>query len=53
MSRINQNLKSILKKTHTVKEDFEKYRYLWEEHPEENFTKFLEENIAKIETQEG
>ena len=36
MSRINQNLKLIANKTQDVKENFGKYSYLWEEHPEEN-----------------
>ena len=40
-SKINQNLKMIVNKTHNIKEDLKKYSYLWEEHPEENFNKFL------------
>ena len=53
MSRINHNLKLIVNRTQNIKEDLKKYSYLWEEHPEENFTKFLEENIPKVEVQEG
>ena len=52
-SRINQNLTGIVVKTQNVKEDFGKYAYLWEEHPEENFDKFLEENTPKLEVIEG
>jgi dynein heavy chain len=49
MSRINLNLIKIVKKTQNIKEDLQKYSYLWELHPEENFAKFLEESTPKVE----
>jgi hypothetical protein len=42
MSRISTNLSQIVKKTQNIKKDLKKYSYLWEEHPEENFAKFLQ-----------
>lgn len=42
----------IVKKTQNIKQDLKKYSYLWEEHPEENFIKFLEENEPKPEKDE-
>lgn len=53
MSKISTNLSLIVKKTRDIKEDLKKYSYLWEEHPEENFAKFLQENEPKIEKEEG
>lgn len=51
MSKISQNLTMIVQKTQNIKENLKKYSYLWEEHPEENFEKFLQENEPKIENQ--
>ena len=47
MSRISTNLSLIVKKTQNIKHDLKQYSYLWEEHPESNFAKFLQENEPK------
>lgn len=44
MSRISHNLNLIVRNTETIKNDLKKYSYLWVEHPEEGFAKFLEQN---------
>jgi len=53
MSKISHNLNLIVKNTEGIKMDLAKYKYLWEEHPEENFLKFLEENEPKQTVVEG
>lgn len=49
MSRISTNLLLIVNKTQNIKADLKKYSYLWEEQPEANFEKFLQENEPKVE----
>lgn len=48
MSKISYNLNLIVKNTENIKSDLKKYSYLWEEHPEEGFGKFLEQNEPKV-----
>jgi hypothetical protein len=53
MSKISNNLNLIVKNTEGIKSELAKYKYLWEEHPEENFEKFLLENEPKAQVIEG
>jgi len=53
MSKISNNLNLIVKNTENIKKDLQKYSYLWEQDPEEGFSKFLEQNEPKIEKIEG